>query len=154
MGDATWIIPTSARLIYWSPFAGVKRFFPRPIRLPEGSLRLLSHTMRAFPCGSPAEMAPVGARREPSSHGVWRRAQPAPLAGGEKVLFDEGGELPIEHGVDIAHFHIGAMILDQAVGMQDVRADLMAPGDVFLGLRILLEFLRPFLLLQLIEARA
>src|SRR6266511_1996255 len=133
MGDATSIIPISARLVYWRPFACVKRFFPRPIRLPEGSVRLPCHAGRASPR-------------------AWRRTRPARLAGGEEVLFDEGVELAIEHGVDIPHLHIGAMILDQAVWMQDVRADLMAPGDVFLGLRILFEFLRPLLLLQLVDA--
>ena len=44
------------------------------------------------------------------------RQQPSELAGGEEILLDEGVKVAIEHGVDIPHFNIGAMVFDHRCG--------------------------------------
>lgn len=74
------------------------------------------------------------------------------LAGGEEILLDEGVEVAIEHGVDIPHLQVRTMVFDQPIRMQDVRPDLVSPGNVFLALGILFELLRALLFLDLIEA--
>lgn len=75
----------------------------------------------------------------------------AGLAGSEEILLDKGVEVAIEHSIDIPHLQVGAMVFDQPIRMQDVRPDLVSPGDVFLALGILFEPLRTLLFLDLIE---
>src|SRR5690606_27153986 len=51
-----------------------------------------------------------------------------------QVFLDEGVDLAVEDGVGVADLLAGAVVLHQAVGMEDVGADLAAEGDVLLGL--------------------
>jgi len=56
----------------------------------------------------------------------------------EEISAQEGLEIAVEDLIDVANFHLGAMILGHAVGLQDVGTDLGAEVDVELGV---LEFL-------------
>ena len=47
---------------------------------------------------------------------------------------------------------LGTVVLDEAVGLEHIRADLAAPGDVLLGLLEFLLLFLPLAALQIIEA--
>src|SRR5208282_1511954 len=53
-------------------------------------------------------------------------------AAGEEEGADEGVDIAVEDAIDVAGFHAGAQVLDHAVGLQDVRADLAAEADAAL----------------------
>ena len=50
-----------------------------------------------------------------------------------QVGADEGVEVAVEHAVHVADFELGAVVLDEPVGLQGVGADLVAEADVALG---------------------
>src|SRR6202008_306528 len=52
---------------------------------------------------------------------------------GHEVGADEGGEVAIEDFVDVADAEFRAVILDQAIGLHDVRTDLAAEGNFEFG---------------------
>src|SRR5262245_54652209 len=66
---------------------------------------------------------------------------------------DEGIEVAVEHGVGVPHLGTGAQVLHHPVGMQDVRADLVAEADVGLALRHRGHLLLMLALLELVEPR-
>ncbi len=70
----------------------------------------------------------------------------------QQVRLDELVQVPVQHCVHVAHLEIGAVILDQAVGLEDIGADLASPGDVLLGAVEGLGLLLLLPQLQLIEA--
>src|SRR5580692_5630679 len=47
-----------------------------------------------------------------------------------QVGADEGLQVAIDHAVDVANFHLGAVIFDQPIRLQSVGADLRAEVDV------------------------
>ena len=49
---------------------------------------------------------------------------------GAQVRIDKQIDITIEHGTDVAGFDLGAQILDQLIRLQDIGADLVAPGVV------------------------
>ena len=63
----------------------------------------------------------------------------------QEIGLDERIHIAIQHRIHITDLEIRPMILDQAVGLEDIGADLAAPGDpflvtvqVFIGLRLFL----------------
>ena len=68
--------------------------------------------------------------------------------------FHELIEVAVEHGARIGGLHAGAQILDHLIGLQHVRADLMAPADVGLGGLLGGGLLLTPLQLTLVEPRA
>ena len=69
----------------------------------------------------------------------------------QQIRFDEGIQVTVQDGVDIAFLVFGAVVLDEAVRLQDVRADLAAPGNILLGIQDFLGFFLTFIFFQLIE---
>jgi len=51
----------------------------------------------------------------------------------QQIRLDELVQVPVQHGIHVADFKIGAVVFGQAVGLKDVRSDLASPGDVLLG---------------------
>src|SRR4051812_1954728 len=60
-----------------------------------------------------------------SGHALGWTAPPQPA-------IDERVQISIHHRLDIARLHAGAQILHHPVGLKDVTADLIAPGDAAL----------------------
>ena len=52
---------------------------------------------------------------------------PSRLLPEQQIRLDKGIEVAVEHRIDVADLVIGAMVLDQPVGLEDVGADLAAP---------------------------
>ncbi len=54
----------------------------------------------------------------------------------------EVDDITVQNALGVAHIHVRAMVFDVLVGMQNVRTDLISPGDitlaVFLGIQFLL----------------
>ena len=50
----------------------------------------------------------------------------------EEIGLDKGIQPTVEHRINIAFLGVGAMILDQPIGLQHVGANLTAPGDILL----------------------
>src|SRR5215470_12504150 len=48
----------------------------------------------------------------------------------QQIRPDKRPQVPIQHAVDIAHLHLGAVILDQPVRMQHIRTYLRAEIDI------------------------
>src|SRR5215813_13981519 len=114
-------------------------FFPHPSGLPTALLPVLSAADQALVCTSASVLVRLFATSPPTS-AVKPPAAPRrlpELAGGEEILLDERVEVAIEYGFDVPHFQVGAMVFDQPIRMQDIRPDLVSPGDIFLALRIL-----------------
>ena len=64
----------------------------------------------------------------------------------------KGVEVAIEHGVDIPHLQVGAMVFDQPIRMQDVRPDLGVPRRYLSCLENIVRASPSASLLDLIEA--
>src|SRR5215203_2364565 len=58
-----------------------------------------------------------------------RRLAPEPL----QIRLDERVQVSVHHALNIAHLHLGAVIVHHGVRLEDIRADLIAPGIVGLG---------------------
>ena len=54
----------------------------------------------------------------------------SPGGGRLEISVDETVDFTVHHGVDIAHFVAGAVILGQGIGHEHIGADLTAPGDL------------------------
>ena len=75
----------------------------------------------------------------------------SPVALGQlhpQVGFDEAVEVAVEHGAGVADLVIGPQVLDELVGLEDVRADLAAEADLALLVVLLGEVGLAFLFLQ------
>src|SRR5689334_13520849 len=70
-----------------------------------------------------------------------------------EVRGDEGSEVAVEDGLHIARLVAGALVLDELIRSQRVRADLTPERDVALLARHLLDRLAPLLALTRREAR-
>ena len=94
--------------------------------------------------GQPQQVALVGAApvvEDEQALGLARRpgarSAAAPPSGGRggrglvQVVAHELVEVAVEHPLHVADLVLGAVVLDHRVGVQDVAADLRAPGDVF-----------------------
>src|SRR5258705_12008665 len=57
----------------------------------------------------------------------------------QQVRLDERIEVAVEHAVDVADLHLGAMVLDHLVRLQHVAANLAAEADFLLRPRNLLQ---------------
>src|SRR5450759_4120942 len=68
-----------------------------------------------------------------------------------EVRLDEAVEVAVEHGVDVAGLVAGALVLDQPVRRQRVRADLAAERDVAFVAGETFQLLRTVLALSLIH---
>src|SRR5438128_1800461 len=86
---------------------------------------------------------------------VYRKPRLENLPGGllQEVLADEIVEGTVENCLRIAGFVLGAVVLDELVGVEDVAADLAAEANLLGGPALLGEFLLALLLLKLDEAR-
>src|SRR5262249_8407957 len=71
-----------------------------------------------------------------------------------EVIADEVVEIAVENALGVTRLVAGAMVLDPLVGVQEVAADLRAPGDVLDLAALLGQLLRAFALLQLDQLRA
>ena len=49
-----------------------------------------------------------------------------------QIGLDKFVDIAIKHAVDIADFKLGAVVLDHLIGLQNIGANLAAPGDLFL----------------------
>src|SRR5258705_2889653 len=80
-----------------------------------------------------------------------RAERPARLL--QQIRLDERVEIAVEHAVDVADLHLGAMVLDHLVRLQHVAANLAAEADFLLRPRNLLQprglLLRP----EVVESR-
>src|SRR5690606_36687945 len=88
---------------------------------------------------------------------VWPRSRPcaaaSPILAARAVLadlpaqegVDEHGDFPVHHRLDVARLRLPAVVLHQAVRVEHVGADLVAPGNV----RLLAARLRKLLALLL-----
>src|SRR5581483_7314837 len=72
----------------------------------------------------------------------------------KQVALDKWIEIPIQNPVRVAHLKLGAVILDEPVWMQDIRADLAAEIDVGLGGLEHVRSLATLAQLKFIKARA
>src|ERR1017187_6125021 len=80
--------------------------------------------------------------RLPSWRGVGR-AEPLPLGSallalfheGLKICLDEAVEIAVEHPVHVSDFEVRAVVLDEPVGSENVRADLRPEPDLHLRAR-------------------
>jgi len=54
------------------------------------------------------------------------------IAAGQQVGFKKGVDVAVQDAVGVAHFKFRSVVLDEAVGVQDVRPDLAAKIDVSL----------------------
>src|SRR5690606_33823171 len=71
----------------------------------------------------------------------------------QEIRLDEGVEIAVQNGLDIAGLVLGPEVLHQLIGLQDVAPDLVSPGDLSLG-RLEPRLLRSALrLLDLVQAR-
>src|SRR5271157_2920705 len=73
---------------------------------------------------------------------------------GHQVRPDEGINVAIEDAVHIANAEFRAVVLDQAIGLHDVRADLAAEGNIQLGFVEAVGFVAALLQLQIVKFRA
>ena len=65
--------------------------------------------------------------------------------------FDEAVEVAVEDGIGLAGFGVGAVVLDHGVGLEDVGADLVAPGDFAFFAVEFFHFAAFFVLLEFVE---
>src|SRR5882672_9224786 len=63
-------------------------------------------------------------------------------------------QISIQHAIHVAYFQLGAVILDQAIGLHNVRADLRSKTNVELGILDLPGDLALLLHLELVQLRA
>src|SRR5438128_9817384 len=73
------------------------------------------------------------------------------LAGQQQISLNEFIDVAVENAIRVADFQPGAVILDHAVGMEHIRADLTPPGDIFFGLVIDVHLLSLLLDLKIVE---
>src|ERR1051325_1970259 len=73
---------------------------------------------------------------------------PRPLT---EVCVDERLDVAVEHGVRVPHLRPRAVILHHAIGMEDVRPDLVAEAELLLPLGELGHLLVLLLALELVE---
>src|SRR5438876_1694534 len=71
----------------------------------------------------------------------------------QQVGLDERVEVAVQDGRDVAHLHVGPVVLDELVGLEDIGADLTAEADLLLLADEGVELLLLLLLCQLVEAR-
>src|SRR2546428_10996533 len=95
---------------------------------------------------APFDFAPSRTRRASARSG--RCYLGARLAHAHQVGLDKRIDRAVEHGVGVADLDTGAMVLHHAIRLQDVGADLAAPGDVLFFLAELLELLTLLALLE------
>jgi len=62
---------------------------------------------------------------------------------------DEGVDVAVHDGLDVAGLHAGAVVLDHLIGLKDVGAYLAAPGDVAFFAVLALDVGALFVLLDL-----
>src|SRR5713226_7991090 len=48
----------------------------------------------------------------------------------QEVAADEGINVPVEDAIHVAHLELGAVVLDQAIRLENVRANLAAEADL------------------------
>ena len=98
--------------------------------------RRFIQAMRTTPTAYRMHEGPAVPKRTPppgpysSSAGAGSTERAARLL--HQVGLDERVEVAVEDAVDVAHFHLGAVVLDHLVRLQHVAADLAAEGDVLL----------------------
>src|SRR5207249_1645956 len=71
----------------------------------------------------------------------------------EQIRLDQGVQIAVHHGVDVAHLVAGPVVLDQLIGMERVRADLAAEGDLLFLTSQLGQLLALLLLGDLVKPR-
>src|SRR5687768_2292172 len=100
------------------------------------------------PAGSPL----LGSGSSLGFRFVWRRQLPTGLL--KEKGPDELVQVAVQNAIHIANLVFGPVILDHAVGRQDVGADLAPEGDVLLLAADLVEFRLLLLQLQVVEPRS
>src|SRR5260370_35777529 len=83
-----------------------------------------------------------------------RRSRVASGAAQPQIRADEGIEAAVNYAIHISDFGFGAMVLDQAVGLKHVGADLRSEINVELGVFNLSGGFALFLHFELVELGA
>src|SRR5712691_2237648 len=134
-----------------------------PARTPSALTHPQSADARAGcpPSASPRTGGRTGRCRDAEGHRAWRRPARAgylrwscrPLPRPQEIRLDEGVEVAIHDGLDVANLQTGAMVLDELVRVERVRADLAAERDLLLVPGQLGQLIALLFLGDLVEAR-
>src|SRR5690606_32733664 len=97
-------------------------------------------TERSHPRGARGPTRPLALRPASGASALGRCARgddglgPALSLGAlQEVRFDEAIEVAVEHRLHVPDLVLGAEILHELIGLHDVAADLVAPGDLPFG---------------------
>src|SRR3989442_7617203 len=133
-----------------------------PARTPSAPSHPRSADARAAcpPSASPRTGGRTGRCRDAGGHRALRRPARAgslrwscrPLPRPQQIGLDEGLEVAIHDGLDVANLQTGAMVLDELVRVEGVRADLAAECDLLLVPGQLGQLLALLFLGDLVEA--
>src|SRR5436309_4766156 len=86
--------------------------------------------------------------------GIRQGASGAFVALLEKIGTNQVIQIAVEDLVYVADFEVGSVVLDEAVGLEDVRANLAPPGDLFLCAFFGCALLIPLALRHVVQPRA